>query len=233
MLKNWLSKKRKKQNRIRLFFRTILEGTKDSDIYPKKTGTEQQPQLYDTPRKINVETFFEIMTTGNLLLLKVNPGEKVSEKRLSDAWLDLQEYYYSNTNNLSFKRFKENLKKALMLEAEISACWAALVVIEFGDEDGYELLKKSGISSMDEKAIRSVILRKETKLELIKSRLGNNDKKEAVNFYKIVASVESGLNRQLNLSEINLERWVAYLSELKDKNDEVRKQTNTKRWRGK
>ena len=60
-------------------------------------------QLYDTPRKISVERFYEIMETGNLDLLKVKPEDEVREKRLIDVWLDLQEYYYVNTNKVSFQ----------------------------------------------------------------------------------------------------------------------------------
>ena len=47
--------------------------------------------------------------------------------------------------------------------------------------------------------------------------------KESVSFYKIVASVERNLNRQLNLKEINLERWVAYLGEIREKSEAEKK----------
>jgi hypothetical protein len=169
------------------------------------------------------------MATGNLELLKVNPKEKASPETLNDVWLDLQEYYYANTNKQSFNRFKNNFKRVVLLHNEITACYAGLRLVEFNREEGYEILKKFGISGKDEQAIKSAILRRETKLDLAKNKLGNNDKKEAVSFYKIVASVESGLNRQLNLQEINLERWVAYLNEIKDKNEAAKKQAHKKK----
>jgi hypothetical protein len=233
MLKSWLNRRRKKQEKTRLSSPTIMGDTKDSGIYRGINGMERQQQLYDTPRKINMETFYEIMSTGNLGLLKVNPDQKVSEQLLNDVWFDLQEYYYLNTNKLSFSRFKENFKKVSVLRGETVACKSALMLIEFGDEQGYEFLKNFGINSRDEKSIRSAILRRETKLELVINKLGDNSKKEAVSFYKTVAIVEGWLNRQLNLSEVNLERWVAYLNEIKIKSEAQQKQTRNKKWQGK
>jgi hypothetical protein len=208
---------------IRSLFRPTLEHTKDSGSCQQTSLTEGLSNMYDTPRKINVERFYEIMTTGNLELLKVNPKESVSEERLNDVWLDLQEYYYTNTNASGFKKFKNNYKTVVLYQNEIVACSAGLKLIEFDDEYGYSILEKFGIKDRDQSAIRSAILRKETKLNLAKSKMDQAGKNEAISFYKIVASVERGLSRQLNLNEVNLERWVAYLSELKEKHEAEKK----------
>lgn len=106
-----------------------------------------------------------------------------------------------------------------MLQNEITACLAAFELVNLGDTDGYKTLQYFGINSEDFAAIKSAILRKETKLELAKNRLGNKEKNEAVSFFRIVASVERELNRQLNLKEISLERWIAYLQDIKQKNE--------------
>jgi hypothetical protein len=151
--------------------------------------------------------------------LQINPKEKVNPEKLNDVWLDLQEYYYSNTNEQSFKKFKDNFRRVILIQNEITACYAALRLIELGFEDGFETLKHFKIESDDLEQIRSAISRKETRLEFAKNKLDTNGKNEAVSFYKILASVERGLNRQMVLSEINLERWVAYLDEIKQKNE--------------
>lgn len=195
------------------------EDTKYISSDPLTNGAEKLSQLYDTPRKISVERFYEIMETGNLDLLKVKPEDEVREKRLIDVWLDLQEYYYVNTNKVSFQKFKDNFKRYVLLQNEITACNAALMLVDLNDETGFEILEYFGIRGKDEKEIRSAILRKETKLEFAKNRLSKGEKKDAIGFYKIVASVERGIGRQLNLAEVNLERWVAYLDEIKTKNE--------------
>ena len=133
--------------------------------------------------------------------------------------MDLQEFYYSNTNEYSFNKFKKNFKSVILIQNEITGCYAALRLVELGFDEGYETLKFFGINYEDVDEIRSAILRKETRLEFAKNKLDTNDKKEAVNFYKIIASVERNLNRQMNLPDINLERWVAYLGEIKEKNE--------------
>jgi hypothetical protein len=176
------------------------------------------------------------METGNLELLKVNPKEKAESQRLNDVWLDLLEYYYSNTNQTAFRKFFTTIKTVVRLEQELISCQAAYYLIGLGDESGYEILKRWGIESQDEDRIKSAILRKQTKLELARLRLKDDGKEERVSFYKIVSIVENSLGRQLNLIEINLERWVAYLNDVKEKNESLKKEHNKrkiKKWQGK
>lgn len=214
----------------------MTEGTKYSDSYLLTSGTEPMSPLYDTPRKINVQTFYEIMETQNLSLLKVNPKAKVSEETLNDVWLDLLEYYYTNTNQSAFKRFFNTIKTVTQLEMELVSCHASFDMVKLGDERGYEILRHWKINSTDSEQIRSAILRRETKLELARRKLNDNGKDEKVNFYRIVASVEGALNRQMNLAEINLERWVAYLNDIKEKQEAQKQEQNKrkgKKWQGK
>lgn len=210
---------------------------------PNRSSGGKLPQLYDTPRKIPVEVFYRIMETGDLTLLIIQSEKpmlqrlwerirkpKDDTKRLYGVWLDLQEYYYANTNKQSFQRFKDNFKRVILLQNEITGCYAGLRLVELGENEGLDILKQFGITATEPQQIQSAINRKETKLEFAKNKLGDNDKKEAVSFYKQVASVESNLNRQLNLNEINLERWVAYLEEIKQRYEAQKKElTKNKR----
>ena len=117
---------------------------------------------------------------------------------------------------------------------ELVSCYAAFDMVKFGDQYGYEILNKWKINSTDFDRIKSAILRKETKLELARNRIKDNGKEEKVSFYKIVASVEGSLNRQMNLEEINLERWIAYLNDVKAKHEAQRQEQNKrKKWQGK
>jgi len=138
----------------------------------------------------------------------------------------LQEYYYSNTNKSAFKTFCNNIKNIILIEQELISCSAAFEMVKLGDESGFEILKKWKITTTDHQSIQSAILRKETKLELARNKLEQTGKDEKIGFYKIVSSVESSLNRQLNLGEINLERWVAYLNDVKERNETIRNQNN-------
>ena len=219
MLKALLKMWHKTRKKIRQFTKRLPDDTERIGSCPPESTEAEHWQLYDTPRKLNVETFYRIMETGDLTLLQINPKEKVNPERLNDVWLDLQEYYYSNTNEQSFKKFKDNFKKVILIQNEITGCYAALRLIELGIDEGYETLKFFKIESDDMEQIRSAISRKETRLEFAKNKLDTNGKNEAVGFYKIVASVERNLNRQMVLAEINLERWVAYLDEIKQKNE--------------
>ena len=209
----------RKQGKIREYIKQLNIPTKSSGLSQSENVGQELLNLYDTPRKLNVETFYQIMESGNLELLKVNPSEKASPEKLNDVWLDLQEYYYSNTNQQSFKKFKDNFRRVILIQNEITGCQAALKLIELGLDEGYETLKFFGVNQEDIEGIKSAIGRKETKLEFAKNKLDTNDKKQAVGFFKIVASVERNLNRQLDLKDVSLERWVAYLEEIRLKNE--------------
>jgi hypothetical protein len=172
------------------------------------------------------------METGNLLILMVDQKKEINAELLNNTWLELQDYYYSNTNKQSFGKFKRNINAVTILKAEITACKAGFELAKLGLDDGWEILKDFKINSTNENEIRSTILRKETKLDFAKNKLNTNSKKEAISFYKTVASVERNLDRQLNLSEIHLERWVAYLEEIRIKHElETKALSNTKRKR--
>lgn len=162
----------------------------------------------------------------------IDQEKEINVNLLNDVWLELQDYYYSNTNAQSFNKFKRNLNTKTKYEAEITACKAGLGLVEMGVEDGYEILKEFKINATDEKAIKAAILRKETMLDFAKNKLNVGGKKEAIRFYKSVSAVEAVLNRQLNISEINLERWIEYVEQVKEKNEIAKKaSSNTKRKR--
>ena len=174
-----------------------------------------QPQLYDTPDKINVETFYKISKTGNLELLKVNPDDQVDADVLNDVWLDLQEYYFSHTNKNTYELFKRNMKNVVALQSELVACYAALKLVELCDERGFEILPKLGIKHKDITQIRSAINRKQTNLEFAKNKLDRVQKNDAdASFYRILASVSRRIGLQINPKEYHLERWVETLADL-------------------
>lgn len=189
-----------------------------------------EPQLYDTPQKINVETFYKISKTGNLELLKVNPDDQVSEEALNDVWLDLQEYYFSKTNKNTYELFKRNMKSVVGMQSEIIACYAALKLVELCDERGLEILPKLGIKHNDIEKIKSAINRKQTNLNFAKTKLERVQQKDAdVSFYKLLASVSRRLGREINPAEYHLERWVELLSDLHDKEEAEQKLYNDKK----
>ena len=235
MLKLLQKLKLKKTGKTTLSSQATSKEHPLSESYQKENITETILNLYDTPSKINVETFYRIMETGDLKLLMVNPNQYLnlnSEKqesaneKLNDVWLDLQEYYYSNTSKQSFEKFKYNLKKVVQLQNEITTCEAALQLVILGFDEHFETLIKFGITATDVDQIKSAISRKETKLEFAKNKLDKGGEKESAGFYKLVANVERALNRQLDLKEINLERWVAYLQDIKERNEQQKQELN-------
>jgi hypothetical protein len=220
MLESLQKKWHKKLEKIRQSTDHTKEDTKSLDLSQVESIQELQLNLYDTPRKLNVETFYEIMATGNVQLLKVNPKEEINPEILSELWIEFQEYYYSQLNNTSWKKFIRNLRKVRALEAQLIGCYAAFNLVKLGVDYGYEKLNNFGIRQRDEKGIESSILRKETNLEFAKNKLlktsqrkvNEENKKESSEFYRYVGFVEDALKRSIITDGMNLEKWMtAYL----------------------
>lgn len=244
MLKLLQKLKLRKTGKTTLSSQATSEEHQLSGSYQKENTTETTLNLYDIPSKINVETFYRIMETGDLTLLMVNQSQfqnlnsdqqESANEKLNDVWLDLQEYYYSHTSKQSFEKFKYNLKKVVQLQNEITTCEAALQLVVLGFDEHFETLIQFGITATDIDQIKSAISRKETKLEFAKNKLEKGGEKESAGFYKLVANVERALNRQLDLREINLERWVAYLQDIKERNEQQKQEINNskrkRKWR--
>jgi hypothetical protein len=86
------------------------------------------------------------------------------------------------------------------------------------DDRGYEHLKLFGIDSQDKDRIRSAILAKETNLEFAENRLKKKDEKESFKFYKLLASVQYSLKRNINTEKTSLAEWVEILNDLSERN---------------
>ena len=115
------------------------------------------------------------------------------------------------------------MKKVLIKEAELAALKACLLLIKYDSDDADGILSSLGVKYRDYDSLLSYILRKETSLEFIKSDINrknaDKNKREAVGFYDILATVERQLNRQLNTADLNIERWCAYIKDIHQKNE--------------
>ena len=180
-------------------------------LLKKRIQSKELSRLYAQPEEINVLRFFKIMEMGtapDLNLLKKKASKKVSKRLLEKTWNDLREFYFSSINKQSFDKFKRDFSRTIDLKNEITILSAAKLLHSYGDEEGESTLKEYGINTKDEKTITSGINRKETKLRLIYNRIGSKGEAEALNFWEILADVDSKLPHPLDVEKINLARWV-------------------------
>lgn len=152
------------------------------------------------------------------MLLKRRPKTKVSPELIVNTWLDLQDFYYSETNKNGFESFKRNLSKIHEIKNEILKCKAGQTLARYNQDSGYDILEKYGVKSKDDTIIKSEIFRRETKLRLHESRMNKTDEQEAVKFYEMLPSIESQLGYQIKGEGISLERWVGIINHIKNKN---------------
>ena len=104
------------------------------------------------------------------------------------------------------------------LRNEITGCFAALQLYMMHDDSGLDTLEYFGydIKEGDEK-VRSRLLKKKTKLEMLESSQKTNDKRENINFWRMVSKVEKSLNRQLKIDEITVIRWIELIKEINER----------------
>jgi hypothetical protein len=153
-----------------------------------------------------------------LLAKKPELLKKEHEKQVNEIWYEILDFYYRSTNKAEWIKFLSNLKKVEKIKNEITGCKAALGLVELFDERGYEHLKSFGINSTDTDRIKSAILNKETALEFAENRLIKNDKEESFRFYKVLASVQYSLKRNIDVENTCLAEWVEIMNDLSERN---------------
>lgn len=153
------------------------------------------------------------------MLLAKNQDQVKPEnhEQLNAIWLDLLDFYYRSTNKQSWENFLRNLKATVKIKNEIVSCTAAFELMRLNDDRGLEYLKQFGIKSTSEEGVKAAILAKETKLELAENKLTNQGNKESFKFYRMLASVQFQLKRNID-TEISLAEWVETLADLAERN---------------
>lgn len=161
------------------------------------------------------------------MLLSKNQDQVRPEnhEHLNAIWLDLLDFYYRSTNRQSWENFLSNLKATVKIKNEIISCTAAFELYRLNDDRGIEYLKKFGVKSTNDDGIKAAILAKETKLELAENKLTNQGSKESFKFYRMLASVQFQLKRNID-TEISLAEWVEILADLSARNKAEQEMNN-------
>ncbi len=216
----WLKQKHKGLKETKEFISTRIKEWQYTYLVQRRIKKEES-SLYATPSQLNVQTFFQIMETNNLNLLR-RPRKKplkLKKVNLNDVWYDLLDYFYSNTNKQSWEEFMDYMKDRLSVSNEILLAEASISLIALGDEEGIKLLKSMNIPTSSIKAIKGAINRKKTAIELMDAKRHKTEKKDAVRFESLLASVEMQIGYQLKPEEITLARWVGLINTLRIKQE--------------
>lgn len=216
----WLKKKRKGLRETKEFIGTTIKGWQYTYLVQRRIKKEES-SLYATPSQLNVQTFFQIMETSDLSLLR-RPRKKplkLKQINLNDVWYDLLDYYYSNTNKKSWEDFVGYINDRLSVSNEILLAEASINLIALGDEEGIKVLKSIDMPTSSIKAMKAAINRKKTAIELMDAKRHKSDKGEAVKFESLLASIELQLGYQLRPDELTLARWVGLINTLRIKHE--------------
>jgi len=199
-------------------------------LFQRKGMNLRSLNLYDSIESLPVQIFFKILETENVNLL--NPEKRrVSQQKLNEIWQTIREEYYKQSNPIEYKAELSRAKRITLLKIEIACCTAAVTYFELFNEI-LPAFKEFGYTVKDAKGVARVkqkMLVRKTKLTLLTPSLKEKDKKEVVNFYDMVADVQSTMN-QLNIlsGEINIEKttvakWISYIKSIKKVNDRQNK----------
>ena len=195
--------------------------------FRKKGTSSKSLNLYDSIENLPVQTFFEILKSENLNLL--NPqNQKVGQEELQAIWDDIREDYYKESNP---QQYREDLKRGIRinkLSNEIIGCSAAISYFELTGEilSTFKAFGYTVKNAEDVDKVRHKMLVRKTKLGFLIPAKKEQDKKEIINFWAQVASLESALNRQLDIDKITVARWVNYIKQIKEQriqNEQQRK----------
>ena len=216
-----LKTKLKKIAKIRLFSQLKNAVLGRALRLREKQIEKEALRLFDTPQKILVKRFFEIMETGKLSLLQKD-RKKLKHHDLLKIWNDLLDYYYRNTSKKSWQKFLRDFKRKEELKAKILRANIALELIRYGSEDGLKELKSMGIPTNSLDNIMSGINRFQTSIEMIEAQQQAQEKGEAAKFIDLLVSLKMQLGRDVNLDTMTLEEWVATIKKISEKNEKER-----------
>lgn len=216
-----LKTKLKKIAKIRLFSQLKNAVLGRALRLREKQIEKEALRLFDTPQKILVKRFFEIMETGKLSLLQKD-RKKLKYHDLLKIWNDLLDYYYQNTSKKSWQKFLRDFRRKEELKAKILRSNIALELIRYGSEDGLKELKSMGIPTNSLDNIMSGINRFQTSIEMIEAQQQAQEKGEAAKFIDLLVSLKMQLGRDVNLDTMTLEEWVATIKKIHEKNEKER-----------
>lgn len=187
-----------------------------------KTGKEPQLRLYDQLDKIPAVIFYKILNEGDLTLL--NPFQEKLPKtlNLNQVWINLLEKYYIATNKVGYDSIIRKLKQKEILRNKITACSACYLSLKnsLNCEQAKQTLVYFGINEDNVELIQKRIQREASLLKKFDTESSGQNKKESVNFWKLVSAVEDGLGRPISydIEKITLAHWIELVKLLKEKN---------------
>lgn len=186
------------------------------------TGKVKQSRLYDQADKIPVKVFYQVMNTQNLNLL--NPqNEKVKKEKLEEIWNNLLDEYYRKSNIKSYNNFFRETKQREGLRNKVITLNAVYIILSRSTNEDKILICKNiltkdfNIQNHNLKFLKSLILREKSRLKLLDKKQKKDNKREEVNFWKLVSQVEQSLGYQLDIEKVTLSRWIEIIATLKEK----------------
>ena len=122
----------------------------------------------------------------------------------------------------SYNNFLREGKEREGLRNKVYTCHAASLVFFYSTkkdhiERAQVVLREFGITSSDHKIIKSSILREKSRLETLDKKNEIKNKKEEINFFRLVAKVEQALGYSINIDKIVLAHWLEIIKSLADK----------------
>lgn len=189
-----------------------------------KTGVEPQLKLYDSVENIPVKVFYHIMKTGEISQL--NPlNQKVDEEVLRLTWTNLLEEYFAVSNKEGYRILLEHTKRVELIRNKITTCYACLLLRRINDTTNesviVDTLKYFGYNeNLLVEEIKRRLSREASYLKLLdKSKeLEKVNKKEEINFWRLVAQYEDSAQQQIDVDKMTLAHWIEKVKILREKN---------------
>jgi hypothetical protein len=190
-------------------------------------------KLYAMPNQLRLGRFQQILKTNNLSLLKKDQQLTVPKQVLDETWYSLLDYYYNGTNPKEWQNYLETIIDSKETEANITLINACIMLINIGDNTGYDILKRNSINCDTLKSAISYLNREKSQFKIILSRLRSDDKKEARTFEMTLAAVSRQCHYWINKDKITLEEWVGIISDLREyqKSQETLFPNNKRNWK--
>jgi len=198
----------------------------------RRRKTTAQPKatrrLYEDCTELPITVFYRIAESGDLSHLTIEG--QFTEEELQLRWDAIVREFEALTGKVTLQVQLQKNANDLAAVNRMNGLIALYYTIVYNGVDVEPDAEYWGVKPSRE-AVRMAIMREQTRLSILQAEKKKNTPATKSDFYDIWTAVENGLNRNIDVENCSVKKWVSLCRSLEEKVKHLSK--STKKWQTK
>jgi hypothetical protein len=198
----------------------------------KRKRTIAQPKatrrLYEDCTELPITVFYRIVESGDLSHLTIDG--QFTEEELQLRWDAIVREFEALTGKVTLQVQLQKNANDLAAVNRMNGLIALYYTIVYNGGGIEQDAEYWGVKPSRE-AVRMAIMREQTRLSILQAEKKKNAPATKSDFYDIWTAVENGLNRNIDVENCSVKKWVSLCRSLEEKVKHLSK--STKKWQTK